>query len=454
MHLSFSYSYLREPFTNCLCRQNNPEGDGGDGTTRCAPYGHRCAGGKVGSEQDWQGQGHILLNNRLKAHFAMLGLPKLTNNDGVAFRFRLLPAAQGAAQVQATRVYYLDAAGVQQHTGSGGFRRRSGEWISHPSNNATAVEKLQFADNYSTADLVDMGWVRRQPVCFKTLYNTDFPARKVYDDVIAATNDTDALIHMSNGRVISAEDTVAMAAAVEETMINGSADTTFSNPSLSGLFHDGSSDLEFAAISPEPSPQNFSNSIEAAGLRSNSTPSWANESSSTTYDLETQRQPKVGVIDIISLSEQYILGQLGSNSTKNGTAPSANASFPDNSPSSRVRRSSHGHGIMHRHRLSEKRQTTTPVVEGPIQCGPGKPCLDGSCCNTDGKCGYKSHNCGEKCISNCDAKAMCGIDSADGQTECGLKLCCSYYGWCGTESVHCKDPEPQNGKLTKSMICV
>ncbi|KAK1566167.1 glycoside hydrolase superfamily [Colletotrichum navitas] len=53
--------------------------------------------------------------------------------------------------------------------------------------------------------------------------------------------------------------------------------------------------------------------------------------------------------------------------------------------------------------------------------------------------------CGSTCISDCDAKAMCGIDSADGKTPCGLKLCCSFYGWCGTESVHCLDPEPQFG---------
>ena len=117
MHWICSYSYLRELLTDCIHGQNNPEGDVGDGTTICAPYGHRCAGKKVGSEQDWQGQGHTLLNTRLKAHFVMHGLPKPTNNDGVAFRFRLLAAAQGAAQVQATRIYYLDAAGNQQHTG-------------------------------------------------------------------------------------------------------------------------------------------------------------------------------------------------------------------------------------------------------------------------------------------------------------------------------------------------
>ena len=132
----------------------------------------------MGLEQDWQGQGHIILNTRLKAHFVMHGLPKLTNNHGVAFRLRLPAAAQGVAQAQATRIYYLDAAGNQQHTGSGGFRRRSGEWVSLPGTNDTTIEKLEFADNYSTSDLVDMGWVCYQPARFETLYNTYFPARK------------------------------------------------------------------------------------------------------------------------------------------------------------------------------------------------------------------------------------------------------------------------------------
>ena len=65
------------------------------------------------------------------------------------------------------------------------------------------------------------------------------------------------------------------------------------------------------------------------------------------------------------------------------------------------------------------------------QCGPGKPCVDGSCCNKDSKCGYKSANCGSDCISNCNAKAMCGVDSPGGNVSCGLHTCCSYYGYCG-----------------------
>ncbi|OHF03265.1 hypothetical protein CORC01_01318 [Colletotrichum orchidophilum] len=41
---------------------------------------------------------------------------------------------------------------------------------------------------------------------------------------------------------------------------------------------------------------------------------------------------------------------------------------------------------------------------------------------------------------------MCGIDSADDKTAYGLKLCCSFFGWYGTETVQCRDPEPQYGK--------
>lgn len=51
----------------------------------------------------------------------------------------------------------------------------------------------------------------------------------------------------------------------------------------------------------------------------------------------------------------------------------------------------------------------TPADDpGPIQCGPDKECLDSSCCNSDGKCGFQEVHCRpkepKKCISNCDAK--------------------------------------------------
>jgi hypothetical protein len=75
---------------------------------------------------------------------------------------------------------------------------------------------------------------------------------------------------------------------------------------------------------------------------------------------------------------------------------------------------------------------SAPPPGGPIQCGPDKECLDKLRCNSDGKCGFREYHCKPKdpvkCISNCDAKAMCGVDSKDGNKKCGLNLCCSYYG--------------------------
>jgi chitinase len=155
----------------------------------------------------------------------------------------------------------------------------------------------------------------------------------------------------------------------------------------------------------------------------------------TSYGLETQQNP-VGAIDIIGLSEQYILAQIESNQT------TSNGTLTNNITVLRRWQSPHtkSHAVHHNLHLQRR-------VDGPIQCGVGQPCLDGSCCNKLGKCGYKAAQCApDNCLSNCDAKAMCGIDSADGRTLCGLKLCCSFYGWCGTEDVHCKDPEPLIGK--------
>lgn len=113
--------------------------------------------------------------------------------------------------------------------------------------------------------------------------------------------------------------------------------------------------------------------------------------------------------------------------------------------------SSGGDNHSHSHEVRDvSSQGFTPVTplhkqDGPVQCSRGSPCIDDSCCGSEGKCGYKKEHCGDGCTSNCDATAMCGIDSADGKTLCPLNLCCSYYGWCGTEEVHCYDPEPQFG---------
>ena len=202
------------------------------------------------------------------------------------------------------------------------------------------------------------------------------------------------------------------------------------------------------------------------------------------------REPREPIPDILNLGTVHILGNIDrgsgvlqsvdgpNNSSTSGTNDFVNTTSQDRSSSQSKRAhfrrhvsahqhdTSHHHGTSHQHEAVEAQvlavedqekqitsSNTTPLtlslhkrVDGPIQCGPGSPCKDNSCCGPEGKCGYKEHNCGAGCTSNCDAKAMCGIDSADGKTPCALKLCCSYYGWCGTEDVHCYDPEPQFGK--------
>ncbi|EMD61573.1 carbohydrate-binding module family 18 protein [Bipolaris sorokiniana ND90Pr] len=163
----------------------------------------------------------------------------------------------------------------------------------------------------------------------------------------------------------------------------------------------------------------------------------------STYGLPLQQDP-VDAIDIIGWSKQIILGQIGT--SNNATNITLTNKTWTNGTTPNIRRhsqhSQHANQLISPYRLGLQKR-----VDGPIQCGPGQPCLDESCCSKEGKCGYKAAQCApENCISNCDAKAMCGIDSVGGKTKCGLKLCCSYYGWCGTEDVHCKDPEPLIGK--------
>lgn len=56
-----------------------------------------------------------------------------------------------------------------------------------------------------------------------------------------------------------------------------------------------------------------------------------------------------------------------------------------------------------------------------------------SCCGPKGICGYGPDFCGTGCTSNCDATAMCGEYSEDANMPCGMKLCCSATGWCGSK---------------------
>lgn len=166
----------------------------------------------------------------------------------------------------------------------------------------------------------------------------------------------------------------------------------------------------------------------------------------STYRLQIQ-QDSVDAVDIIGWSKQIILGQI---STNNGTSNETltNSTSEHLSKHSRHVRHVGKHTRHVNNNISPYRPGLQKRVDGPIQCGPGQPCLDESCCSKEGKCGYKEAQCGaENCLSNCQAKAMCGIDSADGKTPCGLKLCCSFCGWCATEDDHCKGPEPLIGKM-------
>ncbi len=68
-------------------------------------------------------------------------------------------------------------------------------------------------------------------------------------------------------------------------------------------------------------------------------------------------------------------------------------------------------------------------------CSATSPCANGACCSQWGSCGYGPDFCGEKCLSNCKAKAECG---KYGKKEtCPLNVCCSEFGFCGTIEDFC-----------------
>lgn len=75
----------------------------------------------------------------------------------------------------------------------------------------------------------------------------------------------------------------------------------------------------------------------------------AETNSSYPLHVLTHREYIPGAIDILSIGTGYILGQTTEN----------NSARP---------------GYFQ----------TKRAAAGPVQCGPGSPCLDGSCCNSDG----------------------------------------------------------------------
>ncbi|CZR65426.1 related to chitinase [Phialocephala subalpina] len=130
-----------------------------------------------------------------------------------------------------------------------------------------------------------------------------------------------------------------------------------------------------------------------------------------------------GPFPILDISYKHILSQIGANATAAG-----NASLPKNI----------------REHFATSKAIPLSKRDAPSQCGPGQPCADGSCCNSDGKCGYTSYTCGSsnnvRCLSNCNAHAMCGVNSLNAAQHCPLNLCCSYFGYCGTSTAYCVNP--------------
>lgn len=97
----------------------------------------------------------------------------------------------------------------------------------------------------------------------------------------------------------------------------------------------------------------------------------ANGPRTTSHAVVQQNLAIAPPVPILNIGLEYILGQIGANATERGnesiSEPPKNAKVAI--PRAIVPRTS-------RHMTLNKR------VDGPIQCGLGKPCADGSCCNS------------------------------------------------------------------------
>lgn len=127
---------------------------------------------------------------------------------------------------------------------------------------------------------------------------------------------------------------------------------------------------------------------------------------------------------ILEVGLEHMMGQMGANATKAENDSIVGIVLRETSP----------------------KVTSLQVRDAVVQCSPGVPCVDGSCCNSEGKCGFTPYNCLNSstttCISNCDATAMCGVDSLNGTLKCPLNICCSFLGYCGTTELHCVNSDP------------
>ena len=126
-------------------------------------------------------------------------------------------------------------------------------------------------------------------------------------------------------------------------------------------------------------------------------------------------------LPIQKISDDYIIAQSSTNST-NLTSVSSRSLHASTS-------SARFNSLFRRE--VERCSTSSPCADGRsvrLTYSPApkaNSALD-SCCGTTGICGYGPEYCGSgNCTSNCDATAMCGQYSKDGDIPCGMNLCCS-----------------------------
>jgi chitinase len=351
-----------------------PEGDGTDGNTYCAPIADGCGGTGTGtaSEQNWQGTIHGRLKSILRKKIKALRGNNPKSDEAVAFKFR---TATYVTQGHAARVYFRQgnnnvAVGSPSSGGSGtiivpraGPTPATGQHDrvlrrQIPHANATAMEKLEFGKGLSIADYADMGWI-----------SVDL----MIDDSVPGQ--VTATFKMPDGEVIPAEQTTAMMRALDTFILpasNTSAIPDYISPSA--MFTTEFSTDGSVQKSSDPAPWNIS-ATDVEGM-------------STTYGLTTQQEPGKDRIDIIALSREYILAQIDqSNSTGNHSIQPEIKAHKDPTPGSTF-----GRLLRHRRSQDQAESAISPfspllnrAVEGPVQCGPGNPCKDESCCNKDGK---------------------------------------------------------------------
>ncbi|KAH7633186.1 family 18 glycosyl hydrolase [Sordaria sp. MPI-SDFR-AT-0083] len=95
---------------------------------------------------------------------------------------------------------------------------------------------------------------------------------------------------------------------------------------------------------------------------------------------------------------------------------------------------------------------TTSALEIGLLSLKGRSLPDGQCSKD---CGRTPEHCDAKvCVSNCDAKAECGLGADPPGKECPLNVCCGPWGYCGTTEGFCGDgcqsncEQPSSTKLS------